>query len=61
MPWIEDNHEFLVDGARLLDGRTLYYYVAAGISPAMTAAPPGVGSRYAWTAEDADGAWLDGA
>lgn len=61
MPWIEGNHEFLVDGARLLDGRTLYYYVAAGISPAMTAAPPGVGSRYAWTAEDADGAWLDGA
>jgi hypothetical protein len=60
MPSIENNHEFLVDGARLLDGRTLYYYVAAGISPAMTATPPGVGSRYAWTAEDADGSWLDG-
>jgi hypothetical protein len=61
MPWIEGNHDFLVDGARLLDGRSLHYYAAAGVSPAMTATPPGVGSRYAFTAEDADGAWLDGA
>lgn len=61
MAWIGDSPEFLADGARVLDGRTLFFYLATGISPAMTATPPGVGSRYAWTAEDADGAWLDGA
>jgi hypothetical protein len=59
--WIRDNVDFLVDGARLLDGRTLFHYIATGISPAMASAPPGVGSRYVYTAEDADGAWLDGA
>jgi len=61
MAWVADSLEFLADGARVLDGRTLFFYLATGISPAMAAAPPGVGSRYAWTAEDADGAWLDGA
>ena len=61
MAWIANNVAFLADGARLSDGRTLFHYIATGISPAMAAAPPGVGSRYAWTAEDVDGTWLDGA
>jgi hypothetical protein len=60
MAWIGGSSEFLAEGARLLDGRTLFFYLATGISPAMVASPPGVGSRYAWTAEDAEGAWLDG-
>jgi hypothetical protein len=61
MAWIGGSSEFLAEGARLLDGRTLFFYLATGISPAMVASPPGVGSRYAWTAEDGEGAWLDGA
>jgi hypothetical protein len=61
MGWIAGSHEFLADGALLLDGRTLFFYLATGISPAMTMRLPGVGSQYAWTAEDANGAWLDGA
>src|SRR5262249_78828 len=33
---------------------------ATVITPAMAAATVGVGSAYAYTAEDATGAWLDG-
>ena len=45
---------------RLLDARTLFAFFACGITPAMAAAGVGVGSQYAYTAEDATGAWLDG-
>ena len=54
-------HEFIANGARLLDCRTMMHYVGTGITPAMTHAAVGVGSQYAFTAEDATGAWLDGA
>src|SRR5262245_14591069 len=59
--FIGGSHEFLADGARLLDCRTMMHYVGTGITPAMTQAHVGVGSQYAYTAEDATGAWLDGA
>ena len=36
------------------------HYVGTGITPAMTHAAVGVGSQYAFTAEDSSGAWLDG-
>ena len=39
----------------------MMHYVGTGITPAMTQAHVGVGSQYAFTAEDATGAWLDGA
>ncbi len=39
----------------------MMHYVGTGITPAMTHAAVGVGSQYAYTAEDATGAWLDGA
>jgi hypothetical protein len=58
--WIGGSYQFLADGARLLDARTLFAFVACGITPAMAAAGVGVGSQYASTAEDATGAWLDG-
>jgi len=41
------SHEFLANGARLLDARAMMHYV-------------GTGSQYAFTARDASGAWLDG-
>ena len=41
--------------------RAMMHYVGTGITPAMTHAHVGVGSQYAYTAEDATGAWLDGA
>ena len=59
-PFQRQSHEFLVDGARVLDDRTYFFYMATGITPAMTAPPVGAGSVYAMTARDADGAYLDG-
>ena len=59
--FVGGSHEFLADGARLLDFRAMMHYVGTGITPAMTHAAVGVGSQYAYTAEDANGAWLDGA
>jgi len=58
--FIGGNHEFLDGGARLLDARTVFHYLATVITPAMTAATVGAGSQYAYTAEDSTGAWLDG-
>lgn len=58
--FIGGDHEFLRDGARLLDARTVFHYLATVVTPAMAAAPVGTGSAYAYTAEDADGQWLDG-
>lgn len=58
--WIGGRPDFLVDGIRLLDARTSFFYIGTGNTPAMTVAMPGVGSQYAWTAEDASGGWLDG-
>ena len=58
--WPGGSPDFLVDGVRLLDARAAFFYIATGNTPAMTVAMPGVGSQYAWTAEDASGAWLDG-
>ncbi len=59
--FVGGSYEFLSeDGARLLDMRAMMHYVGTGITPAMTQAHVGVGSQYAFTAEDSSGAWLDG-
>ena len=58
--FIGGSYEFLADGARLLDARTMMHYVGTGITPAMTEEHVGLGSQYAFTAEDSTGAWLDG-
>ena len=58
--FVGGSHEFLANGARLLDARAMMHYVGTGITPAMTHAGVGIGSQYAFTARDASGAWLDG-
>lgn len=59
--FVGGSYEFLNDGARNLDARTLFHYAATVITPAMAHAQVGSGSAYLYTAEDADGALLDGA
>ncbi len=58
--FIGGSHEFEVDGARLLDGRSLFFYYATGITPAMSARMVGVGSQYAGAMVDSKGRALDG-
>lgn len=53
-------YDFLVDGARQLDGRTAFFYQATGITPAMDVQKVGGGSQYAAAAKDSEGRWLDG-
>jgi hypothetical protein len=49
------------DGAeRLLDARTMFFYYATGITPAMAMAKVGSGSAYAASLRDAKGNYLDG-
>src|SRR5215510_10747671 len=49
------------DGAeRMLDARTLFHYLATGITPAMAAAKPGMGSAYTVAARDSQGRYFDG-
>ncbi|WP_435735982.1 DUF1254 domain-containing protein [Cellulosimicrobium sp. PMB13] len=55
------SYEFLADGARLLDARTQFHFLATVVTPAMAHAQVGAGSAYAYTAHDADGGILDGA
>lgn len=59
--FIGGSYEFLDNGERMLDARTLFHYYATGITPAMAMAKPGSGSAYAAAFRDADGAYLDGA
>mgnify|MGYP001106401006 CR=1 FL=1 len=54
------SHEFIHHGVRGLDDRTMFHYVATGITPAMASPQVGAGSVYAFTAHDASGAYLDG-
>jgi len=59
-PFQRQSYVFLENGARVLDDRTYFHYMATGITPAMTSPPVGAGSVYAMTARDKDGAYLDG-
>ncbi|MCB1859310.1 MAG: DUF1254 domain-containing protein [Gammaproteobacteria bacterium] len=54
------SHEFMTNGVRGLDDRTMFHYAATGITPAMASPQVGTGSVYAFTAHDASGAYLDG-
>jgi len=58
--FVGGSHKFLRDGARLLDGRTMFHYYATGITPAMAAKMVGVGSQYAGAMVDAEGNPFDG-
>ena len=55
MPDTESN-----DNALLLDARSMFFYYATMITPAMVNKSVGVGSQYAMATEDAEGAMLDG-
>jgi hypothetical protein len=58
--FIGGSHEFQRDGVRLLDARSLFFYYATGITPAMAAKMVGVGSQYAGAAVDSEGRHFDG-
>ena len=59
--FVGGSYEFLRNGARLLDARTMFHYLATVITPAMAHAQPGAGSAYAFTVHDANGDIFDGA
>ncbi|MGF6309997.1 hypothetical protein ABIB82_003378 [Bradyrhizobium sp. i1.8.4] len=58
--FIGNSYQFLDNGERMLDARTMFHYAATGITPAMADAKPGTGSAYAFTVRDATGTYLDG-
>ena len=53
-------YEFERDGVRLLDARTLFFFYATAVTPAMAAKNVGKGSQYAIAFVDAKGQPLDG-
>ena len=59
-PFIGGSYEWLNDGARNFDARTLFFYAATVNTPAMAVAMPGIGSQYAASNFDADGQPFDG-
>ncbi|NTG16341.1 DUF1254 domain-containing protein [Agrobacterium rhizogenes] len=58
--FIGNSYQFLNDGERMLDARTMFHYAATGITPAMADAKPGTGSAYAFAVRDSNGTYLDG-
>jgi hypothetical protein len=52
--------EFLKDGYRDLDARTMFFQNAIFVTPAMSIKMVGVGSQYAGAVRDAAGRYLDG-
>ncbi|WP_367345969.1 DUF1254 domain-containing protein [Stenotrophomonas bentonitica] len=59
-PFIGGSYDWLADGARLFDARTMFFYAATIDTPAMAVAMPGIGSQYAAANFDAKGNALDG-
>jgi hypothetical protein len=59
-PFVGGSYQFLSGSERLLDARAMFFYLATGITPAMSEARPGTGSAYALTFRDRAGAFLDG-
>jgi hypothetical protein len=53
--FVGGSYKFLRNGARLLDARTQFHYIATVITPAMAHAQVGAGSAYAYTVQDANG------
>jgi hypothetical protein len=48
------------DGARKLNSRIAFFYLATGITPAMCMRLTGIGSQYLLATRDSDGEYLDG-
>ncbi|MCX5520781.1 DUF1254 domain-containing protein [Kaistia defluvii] len=51
----------IAPGVRNLDGALFFYYIATGVTPAMTEKMVGEGSQYPWAARDSHGNPFDGA
>lgn len=58
--FVGGSSEFERAGARLLDARSQFHYLGAGITPAMARPQVGAGSVYAYTVHDANSHILDG-
>ncbi|MCK5907545.1 MAG: DUF1254 domain-containing protein, partial [Flavobacteriales bacterium] len=61
VPFVGGSHEFIVDGAQLLDARAAFHFYATGITPAMAKKFIGAGSQYAAAYLDKDAIAFDGA
>lgn len=59
-PFVGGSHLFIANNARLLDARTMFFYYATMITPAMAIKMVGVGSAYAGAMVDSEGNPLDG-
>ena len=59
-PFVGGSYEFLSGAERLLDAEAMFFYLATGITPAMSESKPGTGSAYALAFRDAKGNYLDG-
>jgi hypothetical protein len=59
-PFVGGSYLFLDGAERLLDARTMFFYYATGITPAMSYAKVGSGSAYAGAVKDSTGSYLDG-
>src|SRR5262249_31835258 len=59
-PFIGGSYEFVRNGARLLDARSMFFFMATGITPAMALKAPGAGSQSLFAATDAKGLPFDG-
>ena len=59
-PFIGGSYQFLQDGVRNLDARTFFFFMATGITPAMSEKMIGKGSQYAVAFVDKNGDPLDG-
>jgi hypothetical protein len=58
--FIGGSSEFLDHEARLLDARTMFFFYATGVTPAMALRVPGAGSQYLAGFVDAEDQPLDG-
>jgi hypothetical protein len=59
--FIGGSYQFLVDSVRLLDGQSMFFFYATGITPAMSMKlAPGEGSAYAACFVDSKGEPFDG-
>jgi hypothetical protein len=59
-PFPGGNHQWLNQGASLLDARAGFHFYATGITPAMAKKIIGKGSKYAFAYTDAEGNSFDG-